>query len=217
MPKTKYKAVIFDFDDTLVKAHEVIWALHKAVAKKFYNIDLSDEVILKHWGKPFPILVSELYQNTDTLENMIAANRSLTNDFLKKELRGSAETVTKLLDNGIRVGILSATIKSHILDDFNRLNFPTDRLDIIQSAEDTLVHKPDPDVFLPLLKKLKEEGIEKEDIVYVGDSLDDLRAATGAGIDFIAVNTGLYSSADFKKHGAKVVIKDITEIIKFLY
>jgi phosphoglycolate phosphatase-like HAD superfamily hydrolase len=42
----KYRAVLFDLDDTLLKTSTIKWAHHKAVAKRFYNIDLTDEFFL---------------------------------------------------------------------------------------------------------------------------------------------------------------------------
>jgi phosphoglycolate phosphatase-like HAD superfamily hydrolase len=206
------KAVIFDFDDTLVESREIKWAHHRHVAKKFYDIDLKDETLHKHWGKPLYTLISELYQNSDSLENMYDALISTRHDFLKGPYKGSAETVEILINHGLKIGVLSATNKKYLIEDLIRLGFLVDHLAVIQGADETLVHKPDPDVFLPVLKKLKEEGIGKEDIVYVGDSLDDMQAAEGAGIGFIAVTTGLYSEEDFRNHGVKVIMKDIKEL-----
>ncbi len=80
----KYKAVIFDFDDTLVESRAVKWAQHKTVAKKFYNIELSDEDMRTHWGKPFTELVSVLYKNSDTFENTHETIRSTRDEFRKK-------------------------------------------------------------------------------------------------------------------------------------
>lgn len=214
MSKPKYKAVIFDFDDTLVETRLIKWAHHKAVAKKFYNIDLSEEILLKHWGKPFHVLLQELYQYSDTLENMMVANTSIRNDFLKKLYPGSVKVVTTLLNNNIRVGLLSAANQKFVIDDLKRFNFPLDRFSVIQGPDDTEVHKPNPEVFSLIFNKLSKEGIQKEEIVYVGDSLIDLQAAHGADIDFIAITTGLYSKTDFKKHGAKVIVKNIREVTK---
>jgi HAD superfamily hydrolase (TIGR01549 family) len=184
------------------------------VAKKFYNIDLKDEKLFEHWGKPLNTLVSELYENSDTLENMIKAYSSTREDFRKVVYEGSVEAVTRLLDNGVKVGVLSAANREFVVDDLDRLKFPTERFTVIQGPEDTAVHKPDPDVFLPLLETFKKEGIKQKDMVYVGDSVIDLQAAHGAGLDFIAVTTGLYREEDFKKLGAKIIIRNITELTK---
>ncbi len=212
MVKGKYKAVIFDFDDTLTKTHLVKWAHHKATAKKFYNIDLTEETIRKHWGKPLQVLIPELYGKAQDYEKMLGDYISLKDEFLKGETEGAKETVQTLLDKGVKVGILSATNKDLLLDDLKRLGFPVEHFAEIQGAEDTSVHKPEPEVFLPILKKFAEHGVKKEEIVYIGDSLDDYLSATGAGLDYIGITTGIHSEEDFKKAKAKKIIKDIREL-----
>lgn len=214
MSTSKYKAVIFDFDDTLVESRAQKWAQHTHVAKKFYNLDLTEDKIREHWGKPLDILVGELYSHSDSLENMFKALGSTRGGYLKKIYPESLNTIETLLGNDVKVGILSAVTRDFLIEDLGSFGFPIERFAIIQSADETKVHKPDPDVFIPLLTQLKEEGIKGTEIVYVGDALRDLEAAHGAGIDFIGVTTGLYSEKDFKKAGAKVVIDNIKEIIK---
>ena len=46
MSESKYKIVIFDLDDTLLESRVAKWAQHTYVAKKFYNIDLTEKLIL---------------------------------------------------------------------------------------------------------------------------------------------------------------------------
>lgn len=216
MPKSKYKIIIFDLDDTLLESRVAKWAQHRHVAKKFYNIDLTHEDLLKHWGKPFEVLIQELYQHKDTLDNMYKAIYTSRHKFPKKAYKQSVSTINKLLDNNIKVGVLSATTNYFLKEDLIKFGFPIDKFSIIQGADESSFHKPDPKVFLPVIKKLEKEGINKNEIVYVGDSLDDFKAATGAGIDFIGVTTGLYTEKDFKKQGAEIVIKEIGEVVEII-
>src|SRR3989344_1846309 len=209
----KYKAVIFDFDDTLVESRELKWAQHKVVAKKFYNIDLSDEDLKKHWGKPLSELVRILYKDSDTVENMREVLFSTRQDFMKTVYPEAPTVVSKILDSGIEIGVLSAATNYFIVDDLTRMGFPVERFISVQGDEDTLKHKPHGDVFIPMFDKLATKGIDKKYIVYVGDSLDDLEASLSAGIDFIAITTGLYSREEFLKAGAKVVLSDIREVL----
>ncbi len=208
------KAVIFDFDDTLVASREAKWAQHTHVAKTFFNIDLKEDKIREHWGKPVNILALELYDNSDTWENIHIILRSTRDAFPKKLHSEVAGTLEYLLGRGIKIGILSAATSSDIKHDLVKYNIPVDNFTIIQGAEDTLVHKPNPEVFIPILEHLSQEGIQNKEILYVGDSLDDLKAATGAGINFVAVTTGLYAEEDFKKAGAKKIIKNIREVLE---
>ncbi|HEY4503254.1 MAG TPA: HAD-IA family hydrolase [Candidatus Paceibacterota bacterium] len=206
MPNFKYKAIIFDYDDTLVESRKQKWDQHKHVAKKFYNIDITDGDLGEHWGKPLHLLVEGLYKLSDTVEN-IYTNLALTrDDFRKVVYEGSVDLVKRLLKDNIKIGVVSATARRFLIDDLKDHGFPLEDFIIVQGADDTLVHKPDPAVFTPVLEKLSKEGIKKEEITYVGDSITDLEAAHKAGISFVAITTGLYSEEDFKKLGAKTII-----------
>lgn len=211
---SKYKIVIFDFDDTLMESRQVIWDLHKHVAKKFYDINLKDEDILKHWGKPQDVVIRELYQYKDTDENMIKAILSERKNFSRIPYKESVNTIRKIQNNNIKVGILSAGTKRYLVEELINLGFQVEEFSIIQGSDETEFHKPDPKVFLPIIQKLEKEGINKNEIVYVGDSVDDYLAATGAGLDFIGVTTGLYSEKDFKERGVKTIINEIEEVVE---
>ncbi len=212
----KYKAIIFDFDDTLVESRIAKWSHHKHVAKKFYNIDLTDEDIREHWGKPLGVLIRELYKNSDTEENMYAVLYSVKKDFPKYPYKGAIGTIQKLLSNNIKVGVVSATTKRFLVEDLGDLGFPVEDFITIQGADETMHHKPDPRVFEPLINSLQEEGIKKEEILYVGDSIDDFKASTGAGIHYIALTTGLYSQDDFERLGALTICHNIEDIFNHI-
>jgi HAD superfamily hydrolase (TIGR01549 family) len=212
----KYKAVIFDFDDTLVESRALKWVQHKHVGKKFYNLDFTDDDIREHYGKPFNQLLVDLYKGSDTLENIHTAIESVREDFLKRVYDGAPEVLRNLLSKNIEVGVISGTNKKFLLEDLSRLGFPHEQFFIIQGSDEVSFHRPDPGVFLPTFEKLSQKSITKEHVVYVGDLLDDLKVAHRAGIDFIAVTTGLYNEEEFKKAGAKTVLKDIKELLDFI-
>lgn len=216
MNTPKYKAVIFDLDDTLLMTRQIKFEHHKFVAKKFYNHDLTDEELVKHWGKPTKVLIAEWYKNLDTYEKIYEKLISIRESFSKQEYPGAREIVEKLLDTKYQVGIVTAAEKIYALKDLRKWNFPCERMLEIQAADDTEHHKPDPRVFVPILEKFAEQGIQNHEIVYVGDSVDDFHASVGAGMGFIAVTTGLYREEDFRELGAEVVLKDIRELEKEL-
>ena len=67
------------------------------------------------------------------------------------------------------------------------------------------LHKHDPRVFEPALSWLKERSIQPEEVLYVGDSLNDAAAALGAGFSFLGVETGLFTAAQFRKLGHRSI------------
>lgn len=200
-----YQAVLFDLDDTLTKSHEVIFAHHKAVAKH-YGIDLTDEDILVHWGKPFDQLIQHLYRNSDTLEAMKALNQSLYHQFRKKIQEDTHDLIVHLLERNMKVGVVTAANTNQAVEDLKFFNVPIDQFFFIQGAEQTSFHKPHPDVFAPMFERLAGHGVEKAAIVYVGDALHDYHAARDAGISFVAVTTGLVSKDQFSEAGAPHII-----------
>lgn len=201
----KYKAVIFDLDDTLVQTAGVKWAHHKAVAKQFYDIDLTDEVLAEHWGKPFEQMMAILYQHADTPENMLKANLSLEHEFRKTLQPDTLPTIEALLARGIDVGVITSTLNSFAMNDLTRLGFPVDKFFAIHGADDVAAHKPDPKVFEKALGMLGKKGITHQQIVYVGDALMDYYAARDAGLGFVGVTTGFVTKEQFEAEGANVV------------
>jgi phosphoglycolate phosphatase-like HAD superfamily hydrolase len=210
-----YQAVIFDFDDTLVATLAAKWAQHREVAKAYYGVDIPETELRAHWGKPFDALISLLYKNADSVENMRAANRSLDEWYPKRELPGARKTLGWILEHGVAVGILSSDNTYYIIRDLVRLRFPVNRIFHIQGADDTKRHKPDPEVFAAIISKLTANDIGLSEILYVGDSMSDCYAARDAGIGFVGVTTGLVDSAAFKALGFGAV-SSIAELPEWL-
>lgn len=205
MPDLHYQAIVFDFDDTLVRSGRIKWAHHKAVAKEFYGLELTDEKLKAHWGMPFDQMIELLYDQADTLENMRAANYSIEHRFLKTAFPGSHAALGQLKAAGLQLGIVSAMNRDVVLKDLIRLKFPVADLLFVQGADDTPAHKPDPAVFKPALALLAQRRVTPDSILYVGDALSDFYAATEAGLHFVGVTTGFVSAKEFKAAGAKSV------------
>jgi phosphoglycolate phosphatase-like HAD superfamily hydrolase len=100
-------------------------------------------------------------------------------------------------------------------DDFATLNIPEQLFDYIQTEDDTIYHKPDSRVFEPALKWLTKEKIQPGEVIYVGDSLNDMRAAIDAGLQFLGVQTGLTSLEEFQQNQSSG-IQQLIELTRLL-
>ncbi|HVF69548.1 MAG TPA: HAD hydrolase-like protein, partial [Xanthomonadales bacterium] len=78
------KAIIFDFDDTLVKTKECKWDALKETGKRHYGLDITDEHIKKFWGKPFDEMLSGVLMNADKYMNLKINYESVTQEFPMK-------------------------------------------------------------------------------------------------------------------------------------
>ncbi|OGC58288.1 hypothetical protein A3A70_03295 [candidate division WWE3 bacterium RIFCSPLOWO2_01_FULL_42_11] len=208
------KAVIFDYDDTLVESIRPVWAKHKFIAKKYYGKNLEDEEIRIHWGKPFAELVQLLYETEDS-ETALAHNYNLRGSYSKLLYEESIPTLTLLKDKGKLLGIVTANNRYGYEYDLTQHNIPSEVIDYSQTADETSFHKPDPRVFDPAILWLTEQQIQPHQVLYIGDGLHDMKASLGAGFHFIGVQTGLIFGEEFKVHDAFSVptIADIADLI----
>lgn len=198
------KAVFFDHDDTLMGTIEAKWSHHKHVARTWYGKELTDDDIRKHWGIPFSQLVTVLYGDSDA-DRAMQRNLSCDNDFPKVILEDTVPTLRRLHAAGKALGIITATSRHSFEHDLTLHGFPRDIISYTQTEEDTSFHKPDPRVFDPAITWLAERDIVPSETLYVADGLHDMRAALGAGFNFMGVTTGLVTLAQFRAAGATAI------------
>jgi phosphoglycolate phosphatase-like HAD superfamily hydrolase len=198
------KAVVFDFDDTLVGTIEAKWAAHKHVAKKYYDKELSDEDIRPHWGVPLRTLVGLLYGDTD-LDRAMEREAAHNSDFPKVIFDETVRTLQALKAAGKHIGIVTATSRRNLENDLDITGISRQLIDYTQTEDDTDYHKPDPRVFEPTVAWLSGLSVQPAEALYVGDGVHDMKAALGAGFGFIGVATGLVTQEDFQVHGAQSV------------
>ncbi|HSD56518.1 MAG TPA: HAD hydrolase-like protein [Candidatus Saccharimonadales bacterium] len=198
------KAVFLDHDDTLVGTIEAKWAHHKHVAKKFYGRELTDDDIRPHWGKPLGELVCLLYGTDDGTQAM--AHNTATHEAYPKVLfPGTIPTLRRIRAAGLVTGIVTATSSFSFEHDLELHGIPRELVDYTQTEEDTLFHKPDPRVFDPALAWLEGQSISPSEVLYIGDGLHDMKAATGAGFNFLGVETGLVTADNFRQNNIKSI------------
>lgn len=206
------KAVIFDYDDTLVGTYRVIWNLHKHIARTYYGIELTDLDIKAYWGRPVEELAQHYYKTEDVATGV---KRMLhhQDDFPKEKLPHTEPTLRHLKLANKLIGIVSATNRQILERDCIHTGVPIEIMDYIQTAEDTEFHKPDARVFDPMLKWAAQREITPSEVLYIGDGLIDLQAAGNAGLGFLGISTGLVTSEEFRKYGARS-ITGLIELIK---
>lgn len=198
------KAVLFDHDDTLVGTLEAKSLQHKYVAKTLYGKDLNDSEIREHWGKPLKTLMGLLYE-TEDIDKAMEYTLQIHQNFPKKLFDDTLKTLKQLRNAGKKIGVITATSRFSFEHDLDQIPGLKRLLDYSQAQEDTPYHKPDPRVFDPVIAWLKKYSIQPHEVIYVGDGLQDMKAALAAGFEFIGVGTGIVNPSEFENEGAKAV------------
>ncbi len=193
------RAVVFDFDDTLVATIEAKWAAHKHVARKHYGKELKDEDIRPHWGKPMTALFGLLYGESNA-EAAMKLEQQYNREFPKVVYEDTLDLLKSLNRSSKLLGLVTALDRANLVRDLAEAGIDENLFDYTQAQEDSKYHKPNPRVFESLKDWLIKNNVAAKQTVYIGDGLQDMKAAIGAGFEFIGVTTGLVTQKEFESY-----------------
>lgn len=199
-------AFLFDYDDTLVQTRQCKFKALQALASRNYGLEVSHAELNRHWGVAYAELFRRLFGAVEPdLSRAIAAYEALDSEFEMTAYPESLHVLESLCGMHL-VGVVTAAGRPIVERQMRRLGFPIAELVLLQTAEDTPHHKPDPRVFDPALQRLSKHGVGAENTTYVGDSIKDFQAARAAGMRFVGVLRGTTSAAEFSDSGARTVM-----------
>ena len=129
-----------------------------------------------------------------------------------EELLITIDTLKKLKER-FRLAIFTGRPKRDAdlaIDNFDIREF----FDMCVTFDDVKNQKPDPEGLLKCMEELKSKGI-----VYLGDTIDDMKAAVSAGVIGIGVMPPTYSKKIrglLKDNGAKAVLDNVNQLLDLL-
>ncbi len=194
----KIRAVLFDLDGTLLDSIEDILnsfrhVLERHVPHKSYSRDDLVRLI----GEPVVTQMRYFVDGNVTLADVMvddyrSHNRARLPDVPLFPL--VRETLVELKRRGFITGLVTSKQRGStmISIDKHRLG---GHFDLIVTSDDTTKHKPDP---TPLFHAAEKLSIKPTEIVYVGDSVHDIRCALGAGAVAIAALWGPFLRTDLE-------------------
>jgi pyrophosphatase PpaX len=209
------KAVLFDFDGTIVDTTELIHQSMRRATSEILGRTPSREVLLANVGQPLPRQMELL--DPERAEELLASYR-LHNEELHEDLIEAFPNVeaslARLRDAGLRLAVVTSKRRFSLemaLDSFPVLR---DAVDAFVTMEDTTEHKPHP---APLLKGLELLGdVPPDRAAYVGDSPFDVAAAHAAGMLSVAVSWGVFTEEDLREAEPDRLFKDLDSAVEFL-
>jgi phosphoglycolate phosphatase len=195
------KAIIFDFDYTLGDSTDgIVLSVNYALE----NLGLSQknrEDIKKTIGLSLKDTYFALTSKTDVSEaekfskyfvekaDVVMVENTVIYDGVKEILR-------ELKSDGYKIGIVTTKYRYRIEKILNRFQ-AADLVDLIVGSDDVKIEKPNPEGLLWAIDTLQ---LEKDEVLYVGDSVVDAKTAENAEVDFAGVLTGTTTKNDFAKY-----------------
>jgi len=206
------KAIIFDFDDTLMATRNSrVAVLIKAAANFGYR--LTPEDVAKHWGKPFNELISDMMPGVD-YEAFRCHYAKIMCSIPPQALPGACDLLAELTPHGVRIFVVSSGARDLVRQDLEDGDL-WQYVSRLWGYEDTPYHKPDPRTLDPVLLTLAEHDIHLNQAVYLGDSTSDFEVASAKGLLFCAVLTGVHTREDFLMVGLQedLIVNSLEELL----
>ncbi len=219
MKKSKL-AIIFDFDNTLVKSsinfpamkismarhvkkHGIDFGKDEEVPRNYTAGNIIDEV-KKYDKKNNTNLTEELWGMVEKFERLGMESITIDQDIYPM--------LEFLKEKGISTSILTNNSKKPTIEVLERYNI-TNYFDIVIAREDIEKMKPDKEGLITIIDKL---SLNLDDVLFIGDSWVDGVAATNAKIRFVLIHK---NALDPDKYNIKIwkhvkTIKELTELLR---
>lgn len=218
-----YTSVIFDLDGTLLDTvADLADATNKvlerngfiALPEDNYNHYLGDGIynlMIRVLDAQPENIRPERSAYAEISETLVSEQKSTYSSLWreKTKLYPNIDTlIAKLKDAGAKLGVV--TNKPHafavlMIEHF----FGNDTFDIIVGQQDGIPVKPAPDSLLSVMDVLK---VNREQILYVGDTNTDMQTAKNADVTSIGVTWGFRSEAELIAHDAQFIVHNALEI-----
>lgn len=201
------KAVLFDFDGTLVDTTELIHQSMRHATWTVLGREYPRETLLNGVGRPLPEQMKAFDPDlADELLEAYHVHQEAHHDEFIREFPGVEEALQRLRDAGLEMAVVTSKRRVSVdqaLESFPALGRVVDRF---VTMEDTTEHKPNPE---PLWKGLEILGASRDEAVYVGDSPYDIAAAKAAGISSVGVSWGAFPHESLREAGPDLLFQDM--------
>ena len=209
-----YTTYLFDFDYTLADSSRGIVMCFRHVLERNGYTDVTDEAIRRTIGKTLEESFSILTGVTDPerLAAFKAEYRREADVHMTPNTRLFPETLRvlrTLKERGAKIGIISTKYRFRIHDTMDQ-HLPADFLDIVVGGEDVSRAKPDPEGLLYAIRQL---GVKKKRVLYIGDSTVDAETAQAAGVDFAGVTHGVTTADELAAYPHRRIMDSLTELL----
>lgn len=206
----RYKAVIYDIDGTVLNTLNMNMYPLMKIIKEELNEDWSFEDVLKFAAYPGMKVMEEL--KIPDKEKTYARWVQYVNEYEEGATlyEGFEKVFPAFEEAGIIQVVVSAKTKAQYQIDM--VDKGLDQyMKVAILAEDTQKHKPDPE---PLLECLKRLGLEKDEVIYIGDAQSDCLASHNAQIDFGYAKWGNVNKEEM--NGAAMVFESPLDLLHLL-
>jgi HAD superfamily hydrolase (TIGR01509 family) len=206
------KCIILDLDGTLVDTLDAHIEAFMGVAKEM-GVDASRERIEQNMGRTPKDALRAIAPGIDgaRLAHYAQRKEDLLAELLGTvyPLPGALELLEEIKRTGLTLVLASSTTLRNV-EEILRVTGLIGYIDDMVTAEDVVVGKPDPDIFLRAATK---GGTDPQHSLVIGDSVHDIAGAISAGCPTVAVASGKHTSEQLRALKPNLVVSSLTVLL----
>ena len=214
----KYKAVIFDLDGTLLDTSMDLLNCTNKTLEHFGFNKVNRETLIQNVGDGLKLTIVKC-TNADIAEEKMNNIISYFSELYTKNY--NVETIAypnidkmllELQNLNIKLGCNSNKTHEYTVDLLKSI-FKEIKFDCAIGDRVNIPKKPNPYSLLEIINNLK---LEKNEILFVGDSENDMKTAIAAEVDFAWVSYGYRKFEQIKEFNPTYIVNDPLEIINII-
>lgn len=208
----QFKGIIFDIDGTLTSTNELIFASFNFITKKYLGKTFTDEEIQKWFGPTEDVILKKFCgENYEKAREEYYKFYS-DNHFMADIYPGMNEILEKLKIKGVLLSIFTGKGKEAATITLKKLDIYK-YFDLIITGDEVKEHKPSPEGIEIFLNKF---NLFKDDVIMIGDSPSDIKAAHAAGIKVASVLWDSLARHHVLNMNSDYIFNTVSELKKFL-
>ena len=211
------RLAIFDFDGTLFNSvDDVIICFNKALTKLEFPT-LTREELMGCLGGNIDEIVSLVLKDKNTPENIELLKSTYLDIYYpsKKEntlpFPNAHELLMQLQDMGVILAINSNRFTDSLESFVYRFFADIDFIEI-EGHNFDIPSKPSP---VGVNNIIEKAGVTKDEAIYIGDSITDIKTAENAEIDCIVVRWGYGNENDWENDYILECVDEFSQILKY--
>ncbi|MEK5233188.1 pyrophosphatase PpaX [Lysinibacillus sp. FSL K6-0232] len=204
------KALLFDFDGTLLNTNDLIIQTFMHVLNERFPGQYSPKDCLKFIGPSLKQTFSDIAPGEeDALMAKYRAWNIEHHDELVTQYPNVVSTLEQLKELGIRLAIVS-TKRNDMIDRGLSVLGAAQLFDVRIGTDDVKNVKPDPE---PVLLALERLGVDKEDAIMIGDNSHDIEAGHHAGVRAAGVAWAAKGEAYLQQFKPDYMLQHMTDLL----
>ncbi len=208
----QFKGIIFDIDGTLTSTNDLIFASFNYITEKYLGKTFSPKEIVSWFGPTEDVILKEFCgENYEKAREEYYKFYS-DNHYMADIYPGMKEILEVLKSQGILLSIYTGKGREAAVITLKKIGI-YEFFDLIITGDEVKEHKPSPEGIEVFLEKFH---LQKDDVIMVGDSPSDVKAAHAAGVKVASVLWDSLAKDHVLKMDSDYVFNTVAELKEFL-